>query len=102
MKLLAILGLLFGSVVAFGSQAGSNEPRQSSAINQKTSRLALSIVTDAARLREAGIRGVLESPTGSYKYKFSPTNVISIGVPGLNNALDNAKQWTVNGGAILQ
>ena len=57
---------------------------------------------DAARLREAGIRGVLESPTGSYKYKFSPTNVISIGVPGLNNALDNAKQWTVNGGAILQ
>jgi RHS repeat-associated protein len=57
---------------------------------------------DAAKLREAGIRGVLESPTGSYKYKFSSTNTISIAVPGLNNALDNARQWTVNGGAILQ
>jgi hypothetical protein len=56
---------------------------------------------DGGRLREAGIRGALESPTGSYKYKFSSTNTISIAVPGLNNALDNARQWTVNGGAIL-
>jgi RHS repeat-associated protein len=57
---------------------------------------------DAVTQREAGIRGALESPKGSYKYQFSSTHAISIAVPGLNNALDTASRWTVNGGPILQ
>lgn len=56
---------------------------------------------DEIKLRETGIRGVLESPKGSYHYRFLP-NAISLPQPALNNALDNSRQWTVNGGSILQ
>jgi hypothetical protein len=49
----------------------------------------------AEQNRENGIRGVLESPQGTYQYKFSGTST-------LNNALDNAKLWTVDGGPLLK
>ncbi|MGH9928571.1 MAG: RHS repeat-associated core domain-containing protein [Pyrinomonadaceae bacterium] len=58
--------------------------------------------SDAVTMRDRGIKGVLESPNGSYKYGFRSTHAMSIAVPGLNNALDNANQWTVNGGPILR
>jgi RHS repeat-associated protein len=56
---------------------------------------------DEMKLRETGIGGVLQSPTGSYHYRFLP-NSISLPLPTLNNALDNSRQWVVNGGPILQ
>jgi hypothetical protein len=56
---------------------------------------------DAAKLRERGIKGVLETPAGSYKYNFSGRG-LSLPMPFLNNALDNSWQWTVNGGPILK
>ena len=56
---------------------------------------------DAIKLRERGIRGALESPTGSYKYRFASAG-FSMPLPLLDNALDNSRQWTVNGGALLK
>jgi hypothetical protein len=56
---------------------------------------------DADRLRERGIRGVLQSPTGSYRYNYSPAP-IPLALPLLNNALDLSSRWTVNGGPILK
>ncbi|HKO60052.1 MAG TPA: hypothetical protein VJV03_02740 [Pyrinomonadaceae bacterium] len=56
---------------------------------------------DAVKLRERGIEGVLESPSGAYKYNFSGGGP-SLPMPFLNNALDSSWQWTVKGGQILK
>jgi RHS repeat-associated protein len=50
--------------------------------------------------RDAGIRGVLESPGGSYRFNYRP-NSIPISIPGINNSISNAKQWTINGGPLF-
>ena len=55
MKLLTILGLVLGSVLALGGQtARTQEPREGSAISQKTKRLELSIATDRHKYRRHG------------------------------------------------
>ena len=55
---------------------------------------------EANQMRDAGIRGVLESPKGSYNYRFVPPS-IPLPVPILNNALDNPRLWVVNGGTLF-
>jgi hypothetical protein len=50
-----ILGLVLGTVLAFGSQgAGSNERQEDSAVKQKTNRLELSLVTDRRKYKQHG------------------------------------------------
>lgn len=45
--------------------------------------------------RDKGIIGVLESPNGSYKFKFTPDP------KSANNSIDNPALWTTNGGPIF-
>jgi len=45
--------------------------------------------------RDKGIIGVLESPNGSYKFKFTPDP------KSTNNSIDNPALWTTNGGPIF-
>jgi hypothetical protein len=56
---------------------------------------------EADTKRDAGIRGVLESPQGRYGYRFMPT-ALPLPAPGLDNAINNPSRWTVNGGSIIQ
>lgn len=55
MKLLMILGLALGTVVAFGSQAArSKEPQENSVVKQKPKRLELAITTDRQKYKRHG------------------------------------------------
>ena len=54
MKLLTILGLVLGSVIAFGGQAARNSETEESSIRQKTKRLELAIVTDRQKYKRHG------------------------------------------------
>jgi len=55
---------------------------------------------DENKKRDAGIRGALEAPWGSYKFKFT-SNPFPMNMPLLDNQIDNANQWTQNGGPLF-
>lgn len=58
---------------------------------------------DARLKREIGIKGVLESPQGSYKFSYSGTPTAPLGLPYLftDRTLDNQNRWTKDGGPLF-